>query len=108
MCGTLPRRPPRWRPKTWGRWTKPKSFSRTSCRMPPTSSPSRRWSMATTDTTEKGLEALITDSLVQEAGYQHGSPKDFDRDHAVDLAKLLAFLRATQPKVVEALALDED
>ncbi len=64
--------------------------------------------MLTTDTTEKGLEALIADSLVQEAGYQHGSPKDYDRDHAVDLAKLLAFLRATQPKTVEALVLDED
>ncbi|MBI1918342.1 MAG: type I restriction endonuclease subunit R [Planctomycetes bacterium] len=64
--------------------------------------------MLTTDTTEKGLEALIADSLVQEAGYQPGSPKDYDRDHAVDLVKLLAFLRATQPKLVDALALDED
>jgi type I restriction enzyme R subunit len=64
--------------------------------------------MLPTDTSEKGLEALIADSLVREAGYAAGAPADYDREHAVDLAKLLAFLRDTQPKVVEALSLDED
>jgi len=38
-----------------------------------------------TDTTEKGLESLIVDSLVNEAGYVQGDPKDYDRPHAVDL-----------------------
>ena len=58
--------------------------------------------MPTTDTSEQGLESLIVDSLVHEAGYEQGRPEDYDRDHAVDLAKLVAFLRATQPQVVEA------
>ncbi len=48
-----------------------------------------------TDTTEKGLETLIVDSLVNGAGYERGDPKEYDQGHAVDLAKLLAFLRAT-------------
>jgi type I restriction enzyme R subunit len=85
--------------------------------------------MNTTDTTEKGLENLIvaaltgtrsdnvasTDDGVHEpgapyggAGYMPGDPKDYDRDHAVDLAKLLAFLHATQPQTVEQLGLATD
>ena len=54
-----------------------------------------------TDTSEKGLEALIVKSLIEEAGYLPGLPEDYDRDHAVDLSHLLAFLKATQPKAVE-------
>lgn len=42
------------------------------------------------------------------AGYVQGDPRDYDRDHAVDFPKLLAFLRATQPKIVEQLGLAED
>jgi type I restriction enzyme, R subunit len=61
--------------------------------------------MATTDTTEKGLEALIVRSLVEGTGYVPGDPHDYDRDHAVDLAKLFAFLAATQPDTVKALNL---
>jgi type I site-specific restriction-modification system R (restriction) subunit len=64
--------------------------------------------MPATDTSEKGLEALIADSLVREAGYAAGVTTGYDREHAVDLAKLLAFLRDTQPKVVETLSLDEE
>ena len=68
--------------------------------------------MPPTDTSEKGLEALIVQSLTglraepspiadsvwcvrQElapyggAGYVEGDAKDYDRDHAVDLAQLL-------------------
>ena len=61
--------------------------------------------MKPTDTTEKGLETLIVSSLVDEAGYQQGDPGDYDREHAVDLVKLLAFLTATQPDAVEDLGL---
>jgi type I restriction enzyme R subunit len=61
-----------------------------------------------TDTSEKGLETLITDSLVEQAKYELGRPEDFDQDHALDLAKLLAFLKATQPEIIEKLALDQD
>jgi type I restriction enzyme R subunit len=61
-----------------------------------------------TDTSEKGLEALIAQSLTQEAGYLPGIPGDYDRDHAVDLNHLLAFLKATQPKAVESLNLESE
>jgi type I restriction enzyme R subunit len=61
-----------------------------------------------TDTSEKGLEALIVGSLVNGAGYEQGRSEDYDRDHSVDLAKLLAFVTATQPKVAETLELAQD
>jgi len=64
--------------------------------------------MPTTDTTEKGLESLIVESLICDAGYEPGRPEDFDRDHAVDLAKLVAFLQATQPDTLAALDLETD
>ena len=59
----------------------------------------------TTDTSEKGLETLIVESLIHEAGYIPGRNEDYDRDHAVDLGHLLAFLKATQPQVVESLGI---
>ena len=81
-----------------------------------------------TDTSEKGLEGLIVASLTGRSGqeipagtpsgeyppsydnawYTQGDPKDYDRDHAVDLAKLLAFLQATQPEAVKTLELEQD
>lgn len=61
-----------------------------------------------TDTSEKGLEALIVESLVAEAQYIQGDPKDYDREHALDWLRLLAFLKTTQPKVVAALDLESD
>jgi type I restriction enzyme R subunit len=60
------------------------------------------------DTSEKGLESLIVRSLIDQAGYAAGDPKDFERDHAVDLTKLFAFLNATQPETVEALGIGVD
>lgn len=62
--------------------------------------------MPSTDTSEKGLESLICESLVCEARYEAGRPVDYDRDHAVDFAKLLAFLRATQPESLVALGIE--
>ena len=61
-----------------------------------------------TDTSEKGLEAIIVDSLIKDAGYSQGSSKDFDKDHALDWNKLLSFLTGTQKKVVESLHLEEE
>ena len=82
-----------------------------------------------TDTSEKGLELLIlrsltglTDAQILEkpggsggvgegaggygsAGYVLGRAEDYDRDHAVDLPKLLAFLQSTQPLAFETLKL---
>ena len=59
--------------------------------------------MRTTDTSEKGLETLIVNSLCSESGYEQGDPQDYDREHAVDLVKLLAFMKKTQPKTLESL-----
>ncbi len=64
--------------------------------------------MPTTDTSEKGLETLIVESLVNEAWYVQGKNSDYDRDHAVDLAQLTAFIGATQPESAEALELGID
>jgi type I restriction enzyme R subunit len=84
--------------------------------------------MATTDTSEKGLEASIVRHLAgatehpivatteaQEAasiyapgGYVLGRAADFNRDVAVDVVQLLSFLQATQLKAVETLELGSD
>lgn len=64
--------------------------------------------MTPTDTSEKELERIITDSLITQSGYIQGSPEDFDRDHAVDLIKLQEFLQRTQPKIFEQLGLEEE
>ncbi len=83
-----------------------------------------------TDTSEKGLELLILRSLtgltdeqilqkpalgVAEspvgyagAGYELGWSDDYDREHAVDLSKLLTFIQDTQPQTVEQLGLATD
>lgn len=64
--------------------------------------------MKTTDTSEAGLETTIVKSLIEEAGYQAGNLQDYDRAHAVDLARLTAFIQSTQPAVAERLQLEVD
>ena len=83
--------------------------------------------MATTDTTERGLERLICTALAGHAcdppqagqvaephagyggvGWSCGNPHDYDREYCVDRVQLAEFLRATQPEAAESLALDED
>ena len=59
-----------------------------------------------TDTNEKSLETLIVRSLIDDAGYAAGAPKDYDTEHAVDPTKLLEFLRSTQPDTAEMLGVD--
>lgn len=59
----------------------------------------------TTDTSEKGLEALIVRDLCASGGYVQGKPADYNRDVVIDVAQLLAFLKATQIKAVETLEL---
>lgn len=81
-----------------------------------------------TDTTERGLEDLIVTAMVGAAphipprdgkvsgptalyggtGWLLGSAKDYDREYAVDLRQLAAFIEATQPDVVTALDLAHD
>jgi type I restriction enzyme, R subunit len=56
---------------------------------------SRTWDMKT-DSTQQGLESRMIQSQVKEAGYVQGESQDYDREHAVDLAKRLQFLTSTQ------------
>ena len=60
-----------------------------------------------TDTSEKGLEALIINSLTGN-GWLPGDRRDYDRAHCVDLANLSAFLEATQPDAAASLDLSTD
>ena len=79
----------------------------------------------TTDTSELGLERLIvaamtgvapaaggrvaeTPGTYGERRWVEGSPNDYDREHAIDLVQLKAFLQATQPEVAEAVDLAND
>ncbi len=81
--------------------------------------------MSVTDTTEKGLEELIVRhlagmsehpaatpysaqqpvSVYAPGGYVLGRASDYNRDCALDVVQLLAFLQATQAKVVATLEL---
>lgn len=81
------------------------------------------------DTSEKGLESLIVAAMtvpppppspppkgdrVAErpatygAGWLLGDARNYDREYAVDLAHLRAFVAATQPNAIEVLDLDHD
>ena len=77
----------------------------------------------TTDTSEKGLETLImrhmtgvdglavTPGVIAEppaaggTGYFAASAKDYDRAHVLDVPRLFAFLRATQPEAFTKLGI---
>jgi len=61
-----------------------------------------------TDTSEKGLEALIVGHMTAVGGWIAGSPNDYDRNYAIDLTQLKAFIAATQPELVEPLDLNND
>ena len=61
--------------------------------------------MNTTDTSEKGLEGLITNSLMADAGYGQGLSSDYDKTYCVDRVKLFAFLSATQPDAAAKLGI---
>lgn len=79
--------------------------------------------MAKTDTSERWFEARIvrgltgiaqpeyshdlapTDFAASHNGYVQGKPGDYNRDVALDVVQLLAFLQASQPKAVETLEL---
>lgn len=82
-----------------------------------------------TDTSEKGLERLICTSLTgfhcepssslpelgskstpssDSSGWVCGNPGDYEREYCVDLVQLRAFLISTQPRVADALELNDD
>jgi type I restriction enzyme R subunit len=76
-----------------------------------------------TDTSEKGLESLIINTMTCQPStgssglavsdvsgsygqcWIPGSTQDYDPDYAIDLAQLTAFLEATQPELVETFDL---
>ena len=64
--------------------------------------------MSPSDTSEKGLETVIVSSLVTEAEYIQGISTDYDRDHAIDIEKLAAFIKETQAKAFESLSFETD
>ena len=64
-------------------------------------------SSSPTDTSEKGLESLIFNSLVMD-GWLPGQADNYARGDCVDLVQLTAFLTATQPETAGALSLDQD
>ena len=58
-----------------------------------------------TNTSEKGLEAIIAAHLVEHNGYVQGASQDYNADYALDTARVETFLQDTQPqKVAESLA----
>ena len=66
--------------------------------------------MLTTDTSEKGLEVIITDWLVEQNGYERGAmygTGEYNKDYAVDESRLFRFLADTQPTELAKLRLDE-
>lgn len=63
--------------------------------------------MEFTNTKENGLETMIVNWLVEHNGYEQGSNTDYNREYAVDEAKLLRFLKDTQKDAVEKLALEK-
>lgn len=80
-----------------------------------------------TDTSEGGLEELITRRLTGQripspdaestadesllsyrgAGYVEGNSSDYNREYALDVEKLRSFLHATQPDVAESFEIDQ-
>ena len=60
-----------------------------------------------TDTSEKGLESLIYNSLVMD-GWLPGENNDYDPGACLDLTHLAAFLASTQLETASALSLDQD
>ena len=77
----------------------------------------------TTDITEKGLETIIIRHMTgsdginsnpgtievrpdpEGAGYFAGIPKDYDRQHCVDVTQLFSFLQSTQPEEFKKLGI---
>lgn len=59
----------------------------------------------TTNTKEIGFESLIVDYLCQNCGYEQGTNDDYNREYAIDEARLFRFLETTQPEEMEKLGI---
>ena len=62
---------------------------------------------ASTDTSERGLEDIICDTLA-DSGWRTGDFQDYDRNSCIDLRQVSMFLADTQPDTASALSLDSD
>lgn len=60
-----------------------------------------------TNIKENGFETLIVRSLVNEAGYEQGSTKEYNKEMAVDEGRLFRFLLSTQADKLKALRILE-
>ncbi len=60
-----------------------------------------------TNVKEEGLESLIVNAMTN-FGWLAGQSSDYDREYAVDLAQLTAFIEATQEETAAALHLGSD
>src|SRR5579862_3875955 len=58
----------------------------------------------TTDTSEKGLESIIVAAMIKQ-GWLASDSADYDREYALDLTQLSAFVIETQPDVAAVLDL---
>lgn len=63
--------------------------------------------MAKTDTSEWGLETTIVNAML-ERGWIQSQSRDYNREYAVDLVQLGAFLEATQADILPLLELDDE
>ncbi|MCA9896131.1 MAG: type I restriction endonuclease subunit R, partial [Anaerolineae bacterium] len=63
--------------------------------------------MPKTDTSEAGLETTIVNAML-ERGWVQSHPGDYNREYALDLVQLEAFIQATQPDVLDHLSLDPE
>lgn len=61
-----------------------------------------------TDTSEKGLESLIVNHLIETEKYIKGESKDFDREYSLDFAKLLEFLSISQREKIEKIGIQDE
>lgn len=55
------------------------------------------------ETNEQALENCIETALVDGAGYEQGSPADYDREFAIDRDKFWRFLETTQSEELDKL-----
>lgn len=59
--------------------------------------------MVISDTTEKGLEALIVEQFVKNNGFEEGANTDYNKEYAIDETRLFRFLQDTQPEQMDKL-----
>jgi type I restriction enzyme R subunit len=59
--------------------------------------------LQTSDTSEKGLEAIIEKHLAEEASYRRAYSNEYDRDICINRRQLFEFLKETQPEKYEII-----